>query len=924
MTIITDAGLQAAIAADNAGLDLVLDRFVVGVWSWEPTEDATELIAPFIELPIRSFSLVTANTQRIQSILADPVLTPLEFDGDTLEINPAAAATKVTGLTLTDASGSPYVVGDDYSVDPVGGRISRNPSGAIASGENVTVSFNAYGVTVAPYAFIFSPDTVNLDFPLVEFPIVRVFNTSSVEYDPDDDFTFDPRSGVVERNPSGAITPDESVLVSYSIQSPIGEVGVLTDDDILFSIFSQDDPAFAVKSASVPSLPIAYRFSIATLPDNIEIELNDPITLTSLDAERLQGVDVSTTTPAALDLLRYDGSAWSPVSLIGDTSGASSGDILSFDGAVFVPDTPQSFDNLEAFDTLLDDRANNPSRLLWVDPATDDIGYVSRWPDERDGWVVSLTSKLFEGIEYQDNGIMVIRSSSNILPVVQDGDDPRLSNVNCTDRFTASQGGYSPSTQFWKVLTPGLGETDVWRSTKEPTGFGSGDAVFYQYNGVSGSTINQIVFNTGIAGQGHGQLKTFRLEDIDGGSVNTIATFTDVPLGTSDDPIVLSFSNHTLAGNFRLWISEIHSLSGDFRDARVELAQLEVFGTGGSTTQAYGVTPNVIRSNVLGGVAVDGSTAYVLVGKRDGLDYYLTIDLDDSGLDLDKSDIALFASSPFPRYPLEILRTNQTVDSYVTTQRFQTTQTFNQSPTDTADGSLVFASNDRIVVINVDNGDEIAYASLTALGEAETLIHDADYNKLWISGRGGAATIDWDSSDPNTLASFATVITDPEWSRSGMVAGVALTSDGLNGGFVVWTQQGNDTVVAYERGALSTKGYDFKLLAPATGPITSDGVGFIWVADESSAVERWELPPFNPNPLNNIEFGGVAVTALAYSNEALAIGLESNQVVLVTPNSLSEISRLPVDLTPNRLVWVSGDLWVFSKDGKIAKIQESY
>ena len=917
MTIITSAGLQAAIDADNAGLDLDLVEFVFGVWSWEPDQSATELVAPFLTLPIRSFEVIGDSTQRVQTIISDVRLDENTFDSDEISLNTLGASSKVTGLIVSDVNGDPYQIGDDYSSDLVSGTVTRNPSGAIAPGETVRISFNVYGQSVDPYFTEFSPDTLPLDFPLVQFLSVRVFDLLENEYTLDDDFTFNQRTGIITRESGGSIPANADVLVSYNLQFPLGESGILTDDGTLFSIFSAPEP-LAFKVSTISSLPVAYRFSLDTVPDNVVINTDDPITLSSLDAEKLQGVDIAPLEPDPFDVLQYRDGQWEPVAIVGDISTATSGQGLVFDGDRFSPAALQNFGNLDDLDSILGDLSGDSGKILRVD--NDELILTTPWLNERGGWVLAEDFKVCSGTVYRNTGLVSVRSAANILPVVEDGSDARLSNVNCTDRFADSQGAYSPSTQFWKALSPRHGEKDVWRSTKAASGFGSSEAVFYQYNDVAGKSADRIMISSGFAGQGVGQPKTFRIEDIVGGSVTTVQTFTDVENNTGN-PLILEFPSHTFVGNVRLWIADQYTVLGQVRELTVELSRLELFDSSQSgLSQAYSLSNDRLRSSVLAGFHVSGGVAYCMVGRSsDGNDSLITIDL---GLRAaTETPIEFFSTPSVPRYPVEILRDESITISEDGVFLQQVTQTYNPAPVSVLSDQVVFAVHDRIVVY--EDGDEVGYISTEDVGEISTLLIDAQSTKIWVSGRGRAASVTFNPPDtPDT--SVDVVIEDSAWSRDGLLSGATLMDEGFNGGVVVWTQEGNSTVVAYERGASSTKALDFELLTDAAGPITSDGDTFLWVADIAGAVERWQITPFSANFLNDVSLDG-DIVSLAYNSNVVAVGISCpNCVVFLDSITLAVESRISLSFNPGYLDWDGdGNLWAASEDGSVGKLVKS-
>lgn len=916
MTIITSAGLQAAIDADNAGLDLDLVEFVFGVWSWQPDESATELVAPFLTLPIRSFEVIGDSTQRVQTIISDVRLDENTFDSDEISLNTLGASSKVTGLIVSDVNGDPYQIGVDYSSDLVSGTVTRDPSGAIAPGETVRISFNVYGQSVDPYFAEFSPDTLPLDFPLVQFLSVRVFDLLENEYTLDDDFTFNQRTGIITRESGGSIPADADVLVSYNLQFPLGEAGILTDDGTLFSIFSDSDP-IAFKVPSISSLPVAYRFSLDTVPDNVVINTDDPITLSSLDAEKLQGVDIAPLEPDPFDVLQYRDGQWEPVAIVGDISTATLGQGLVFDGDRFAPAALQNFGNLDDLDSILGGLSGDSGKILRVND-NDELILSTPWLNERGGWVLAETLSVCRGHVYANTGMVSVRNASNLLPIVFGPDDSRLSNVNCTDRFTPSQGAYSPSNAFWKALSPRYGEKDAWRSTRDASGFGSSEAVFYQYNDIVGRTVNRLLISSGFGGQGVGQPQTFRLEDISGSTVTTIETFTDVPNNTGN-PLILSFPNHTFTGNFRIWIADQYTVSGQLRDVTVELSRLELFNAGTSSlSQAYALQDDRLRTEVLSGFTI-ASQAYCLVGRSGRPDVLVTLDLDTR--EVTESELALFPSPAVPRYPVEILRDESVNIFQDGVFQQQVTQTYNPAPVSVLSGQVVFAVHDRIVIY--EDGDEVGYISTEDVGEISTLLIDTQSNKIWVSGRGRAASVTFNPPD-TPATSVDVVIEDSAWSRDGLISGSTLMSSGNNGGVVVWTQKGNSTVVAYERGASSTKALDFELLTDAAGPITSDGNTFLWVADIAGAVERWEITPFGQNYLNDVSLDG-DIVSLAYNSNVVAVGISCpNCVVFLDSITLAVESRISLSFNPGYLTWDGdGNLWAASEDGSVGKLVKS-
>lgn len=917
MTIITSAGLQAAVDADNAGLDLDLVEFVFGVWSWEPDQNATGLVAPFLTLPIRSSGVIGDSTQRIQTIISDVRLDENTFDSDEISLNTLGASSKVTGLIVSDVNGDPYQIGVDYSSDLVSGTVTRDPSGAIAPGETVRISFNVYGQSVDPYFAEFSPDTLPLDFPLVQFLSVRVFDLLENEYTLDDDFTFNQRTGIITRESGGSIPADADVLVSYNLQFPLGEAGILTDDGTLFSIFSAPDP-IAFKVPSISSLPVAYRFSLDTVPDNIVINTDDPITLSSLDAEKLQGVDVAPLEPDPFDVLQYRDGQWEPVAIVGDISTATLGQGIVFDGDRFVPAALQNFENLDDLDSILGGLSGDSGKILRVND-DDELILTTPWLNERGGWVLAESFSVCRGYIYANTGMVSVRNASNILPIVFGPDDSRLSNVNCTDRFTDSQGAYSPSTAFWKAFSPRYGEKDVWRSTKAASGFGGSEAVFYQYNDVAGRTANRILISSGFGGQGVGQPQTFRIEDISGSTVTTVETFTDV--GNNDGrPLILEFPSHTFVGNFRLWIADQYTLSGQLRDVTVELSRLELFNSGSSSlSQAYALQDDRLRTEVLSGFTLSSGEAYCLVGKANRPDVLVVVDLDTR--EVSEDELALFPSPSVPRYPVEILRDESVNIFQDGVFQQQVTQTYTPSPVNAANGRVVFGLHDRIVVYL--DGDEIAYVSAEGVGEISSIEVDSVSEKIWVSGRGRAASLVY--SPPSNPGNFVdVVIEDDLWSRTGLISGSTLMDEGFNGGVIIFVQEGNDDVVAYERDALSTKAFDFSLLAPAAGPITSDGGSFLWVADTEGAIERWEITPFSASFLNDVSLDG-DIVSMAYNSNVVAVGVSCpNQVVFLDSITLAVDSRISLSFPPNYLSWDGdGNLWAASESGYIGKIIKS-
>lgn len=920
MTIITSAGLQAAITADNAGLDLDLVEFVFGLWSWEPDASATGLIAEILKLPVRNAEIFGA-TQRIQTIITDPRLEEHTFFSDEIALNSLAASTKISGLIVADINGTPYQIGVDYTADLVSGEITRDPTGAIAVAETVRISFNAYGQVVSPYFVEFSPDTLPLDFPIVQFSDVLVFDLSENEYTLNTDFTFEERTGVISRDPTGAIAAAETVLVSYNLQFPVGEIGVLTDDGTLFSVFSDINP-IAFKVPFVSALPVAYRFSLDTLPNNISINTDDPISLTSLDAEKLQGVDVAALIPDPLDILQYVGGQWEPVAVVGDISSANTGDVLMFDGTVFVPDTLSGYDNLDDLDTLLGNLSGQEGAVLRVDSLAGGLEFSSPWLNERNGWVLAEDFRICLGNTYKNTGLVSVRSSANILPTVEDGNDSRLSNVNCTDRFATSQGAYSPSTQFWKALTPRYGELDVWRSTKAATGFGSGDAVFYQYNDVAGKSADRIMISSGFTGQGCGQPKTFRIEDIDGASVSTVQTFTDVS-NADGSPLILTFPSHTFVGDFRLWIADQYTLSGQLREVTVELSRLELFDSSGSVlSQAYGLSNDKLRSTILAGFCIDSGSAYCMVGRDDDRnDVIVSLDLD---IRIPTETVIEFFPSPsVPRYPAEILRDEVVTISEDGVYLSQFTQTYNPAPVAVSSGYTVFGLNDRILIYDNTSGTEWGYISTEDLGEISTLLVDDALNKIWVSGRGRAASVTF---SPPTVPSTSVdvVMENSGWTRDDLLVGSTLMDEGLNGGVVAFSQKDNATILLYERGALDTQNLELTLAAGAAGPLTSDGNNFLWAATTDRTVERWEITPFSTIYLDDVNLEG-DIISLAYDSNLVAVGVSCpSHVVILDSITLAVESRISLSFSPDYLDWDSvGNLWAASEDGSLGKIIKS-
>lgn len=918
MTIITNSGLQESINSDNSGVELNLVEFVFGVWSWEPDQTATGLIAPFLTLPIRSVEVIGQLTQRLQTIISDVRLDSHTFSSDEISLNSLAASSKISGLIISDINGNPYQIGDDYLSDLVAGTVTRDPTGAIAAGETVQISFNVYGQTVDPYFVEFSPDTLPLDFPLVQFLDVRVFDLSENEYTLTTDFTFDQRTGIIIRESSGSIPADATVLVSYNLQFPLGEIGILTDNGTLFSIFSSPEP-IAFKVPSISSLPVAYRFSLDNVPGDIVINTDDPITLSSLDAEKLQGVDVAPLEPDPFDVLQYVNGQWEPVAIVGDISAANLGDVLVFDGTIFSPETLQSYDNLDDFDTLLGDLSGKAGDILRVDSLESGLVFSSPWLNERGGWALAEDFKVCSGTVYKNTGLVSVRSAANILPIVDDGSDPRLSDVNCTDRFSANQGAYSPSTQFWKALSPRYGERDVWRSTKAASGFGLSDAVFYQYNDVAGKSADRIMISSGFTGQGVGQPKTFRIEDVDGASVTTIETFTDVS-NNEGAPLILSFSPHTFVGNFRLWIADQYVQSGQLRESTVELSRLELFDSSQSgLSQSYALSNDKLRSEVLAGFHVSDGVAYCMVGHSssgDLNDSLTTIDLDSRAAT--ETPIEFFPTPTVPRYPVEILRDEIITISEEGVFLQQITQTFNPAPVSVSGGYVAFAVHDRIVIY--ESGDEFGYVSTESVGEIATLLIDSDSGKIWVSGRGRSASVTFSPpSIPPT--SVEVVIEDSAWSRDSLLSGATLISEGFTGGMILWTQQGNTTVVAYDRGVSSSQAVTFDLAVGAAGPITSDGNTFVWVATTDGTIERWEISPFSATFLNSTPTDG-DIVSLAYNSNVVAVGISyPNSVILLDSITLSVESVISLSFSPSYLTWDSdGSLWGASEDGGICKI----
>ena len=274
--LITDAGVAAANNAATQGLSIKLDRMVVGLARWEPDSGATELKAPYAELPIQTTEDIGLGWVRLNSTL-ERIESTVEFDGGEAWVNPVFNQQVVSGLTLSSPDGSTsYTEGTDYILDPVTGVLTSITLG----GQSVLVSFSVYGEAQPGFLGEFAGGEL-----LLPIPRLSVFALSVDGYTEGSDYTVG--SGVNSGKLTSLTIPDsEPISVSYSVESPVNEIGIVSEEGVLFAVFSRPDVTPIFKSASIPAVIFGFDLGLSGLPvESVEVVLSqEPITVNPLMA----------------------------------------------------------------------------------------------------------------------------------------------------------------------------------------------------------------------------------------------------------------------------------------------------------------------------------------------------------------------------------------------------------------------------------------------------------------------------------------------------------------------------------------------------------------------------------------------------------------------------------------------------------------